>query len=102
MPGHPLRQAVVEVQRLVEPIGEERDDRDSVQPDRVDVVGSVDQQAALDHDRQDRHIGPMEGPGRERVLTLKTSHRVALSAINYADSNAETLFTDACRSASRR
>ena len=65
---HALGQAVIDVQSGIHGIGEKMQECVLPQADPVHVVGPVDQQAAPQHERQERQIQPMHPTHRPGVL----------------------------------
>ena len=78
---HAHGQAMLQVERAVEPVGKEVKQRDAADAHVVDVVGPVDQQAAPDHDGQHREVDPVHPANRSRVFRLQAVHDFSSTAV---------------------
>src|SRR5258708_10696463 len=66
---------MIHLELLVEPVRKELHQRVAAEPDPVDIVRPVYQQAAPDHHHQDWKVDPMEPTDRQRVLLLEPLDR---------------------------
>ena len=72
--GMILDPVTIQVEGLVEPVGEEVEQRQAAQAHAVHIVGPVNQHAAPDHERQHRNIDPVKPPDRPWMLLLQALH----------------------------
>src|SRR5436309_588419 len=81
MPGHPLGQAHLEMERLVELIGKKREEGPPAPSDaEAGILRPINQPSAPDHHGEHGNIDPVEPADRQRMLLLQSFHPRLLRA----------------------
>src|SRR5580693_6210175 len=71
MPGHALREALVEMERAIETVGEEVKQRGVSPAEFINIVGPIDEHPAPDHDGQHGEIDPVKPADGGGMLGLE-------------------------------
>src|SRR5688572_16541340 len=74
VPGHPFGELALKPECRVKPIRKELEEREISPADSIYVVGPVDQEAAPDHQAEERHVDPVEPANRAGMLEFQALH----------------------------